>query len=202
LKKGVRYYLSCKVALVASFLLPITLGVPLPFSPVQIIVLELFMDLAASATFVAEPEESGIMKRPPIDPKEKFMNRTMLQSLSIGALSLFAAVSATFLYTWYQTQNIALSQTVAFATWMFGHIFLALNFRSEKEPLVKLGFFSNKVMVLWALLVILTLLVGTNLPFIHNSLRLTYLSLSDWALVIGVSFAATFWMELKKILTP
>jgi Ca2+-transporting ATPase len=202
LKKGVRYYLSCKVALVASFLLPIALGVPLPFSPVQIIVLELFMDLAASATFVAEPEESGTMTRPPIDPKEKFMNRTMLQSLSIGALSLFAAVSTTFLYTWYQTQNIALSQTVAFATWMFGHIFLALNFRSEKEPLVKLGFFSNKVMVLWALLVIVTLLVGTNLPFIHDSLRLTYLSLSDWALAIGVSFVATFWMELKKILRP
>jgi len=202
LKKGVRYYLSCKVALVASFLLPIALGVPLPFSPVQIIVLELFMDLAASATFVAEPEESGTMTRPPIDPNEKFMNRAMLQSLFIGALSLFAAVSATFLYTWYQTQNIALSQTVAFATWMFGHIFLALNFRSEKEPLVKLGFFSNKVMVLWAFLVIVTLLVGTNLPFIHDSLRLTYLSLSDWALVIGVSFAATFWMELKKILKP
>jgi len=202
LKKGVRYYLSCKVALVASFLLPIALGVPLPFSPVQIIVLELFMDLAASATFVAEPEESGIMTRPPVDPKEKFMNRTMLQSLFMGALSLFAAVSATFLYTWYQTQNIPLSQTVAFATWMFGHIFLALNFRSEKEPLVKLGFFSNKVMVLWALLVIVTLLVGTNLPFIHDSLRLTYLNLSDWALVIGVSFVATFWMELKKILRP
>ena len=206
LKKGVRYYLSCKVALVASFLLPIALGVPLPFSPVQIIVLELFMDLAASATFVAEPEESDTMTRPPIGPNERFMNRTMQESLLIGALSLFAAVSTSFLYTWYSNPNLvlaqrmALSQTVAFATWMFGHIFLALNFRSEKEPLVKLGFFSNKVMVLWALLVIVTLLVGTNLSYIHDSLRLTYLSLSDWALVVGVSFLATFWMELKKIL--
>ena len=33
LSKGVRYYLACKAALVASFLLPIALGVPLPFSP-------------------------------------------------------------------------------------------------------------------------------------------------------------------------
>jgi Ca2+-transporting ATPase len=202
LKKGVRYYLSCKVALVASFLLPIALGVPLPFSPIQIIVLELFMDLAASATFVAEPEESGTMTRPPIDPKEKFMNRTMQKSLLIGALSLFAAVSTSFLYTWYQTQNIAQAQTMAFATWMLGHIFLALNFRSEKEPLVKLGLFSNKIMILWALVVVATLLLGTSLPFVHNSLKITNLSLSDWALVIGVSFLATFWMELKKILKP
>lgn len=202
LKKGVRYYLSCKVALVASFLLPIALGVPLPFSPIQIIVLELFMDLAASATFVAEPEESGTMTRPPIDPNEKFMNRTMQKSLFIGALSLFAAVSTSYLYTWYQTQNIAQAQTMAFATWMLGHIFLALNFRSEKEPLIKLGLFSNKIMILWALVVVATLLLGTSLPFVHNSLKITNLSLSDWALVVGVSFVATFWMELKKILKP
>ena len=202
LKKGVRYYLSCKVALVASFLLPIALGVPLPFAPIQIIVLELFMDLAASATFVAEPEEGGTMTRPPINPNEKFMNGPMQKSLFIGALSLFAAVSTTFLFTWYQTQNIAQAQTMAFATWMLGHIFLALNFRSEKQPLAKLGLFSNKIMILWALVVVATLLLGTSLPFVHDSLKITSLSLSDWALAAGVSFAATFWMELKKILRP
>jgi hypothetical protein len=48
--------------------------------------------------------------------------------------------------------------------------------------------------------VAVTLLVGTNLPFVNASLRITSLSLSDWALVLGVSFVATFWMELKKLL--
>jgi Ca2+-transporting ATPase len=200
LRKGVRYYLACKVALVASFLLPIALGVPLPFAPIQIIVLELFMDLAASATFVAEPEESGTMTKPPVDPKEKFMNRSLLSGISIGALSLFAAVTANFLLVWFQTQNLTQAQTVAFATWMVGHILLALNFRSEKEPLVTLGIFSNKVMILWAVLAAVTLIIGTSLPFVHDSLKITNLNLQDWALVIGVSFVATFWMELKKIL--
>jgi len=200
LRKGVRYYLACKVALVASFLLPIALGVPLPFAPIQIIVLELFMDLAASATFVAEPEERGIMNKPPVDPKEKFMNRSMLRGISLGALSLFAAVTTNFLLIWYLTQNLQQAQTLAFATWMLGHILLALNFRSEKEPLVKLGFFSNKVMIMWAVLAIATLVVGTSLPVVHGALKITYLSLPDWGLVIVVSFVATFWIELKKIL--
>jgi Ca2+-transporting ATPase len=206
LKKGVRYYLACKVAVVSIFLLPIALGIPLPFSPIQLIVLELFMDLAASATFVAEPEEEGVMNKPPVDPKEKFMNRTMAVNIGLGALSLFAAVSATYLFTWFSNQNLefaqrlVLSQTIAFATWMLGHIFLALNFRSEKEPLVKLGLFSNKVMVLWALLAAGTLLVGTNLPFVNESLRITSLSIENWALVIAVAFVATFWIELKKLL--
>ncbi len=200
LRKGVRYYLACKIALVASFLLPIALGVPLPFAPIQIIVLELFMDLAASATFVAEPQELGAMKKPPIDPTEKFMNRTMLTTMALGALSLFAAVSTTYLYEWYSTGSLVLAQTMAFATWMIGHIFLALNLRSEKEPLVKLGLLSNKLMLLWALVMGVTLFVGTNLTFLHESLKITSLSLPDWGLVLVISFVATFWMELKKLL--
>ncbi len=200
LRKGIKYYLACKVALVSVFLVPIILGIPLPFAPIQIIVLELFMDLAASATFVAEPGESGIMNKPPNNPREKFLNQPMLRSLFLGALSLFIAVTATYLFAWYTTQNIPYARTIAFATWMFGHIFLALNFRSDKEPLLKEGLLSNKVMLLWALLVFVTLLVGTSLPVIQTALQITGLSLGDWALVIVVAFAATFWMELKKIL--
>jgi Ca2+-transporting ATPase len=200
LRKGVRYYLACKVALVSIFLVPIILGIPLPFAPIQIIVLELFMDLAASATFVAEPAEEGIMNKPPNSPKEKFLNQPMLRSLFLGALSLFLAVTVTFLFAWYTTQSLPYARTVAFATWMFGHIFLALNFRSDREPLIKEGLLSNKVMLLWALLVFITLVVGTSLPATQTALQITGLSLKDWALVIAVSFAATFWLELKKIL--
>ncbi len=199
LRKGVRYYLACKVALVSIFLVPILLGIPLPFSPIQIIVLELFMDLAASATFVAEPAEAGIMNKPPSDPKEKFLNKPTLKTLFLGSLSLFLAVTATFLFAWYTTQSIPLARTVAFATWMFGHIFLALNFRSDQEPLFKEGLLSNKVMILWALLVFVTLLVATSTPVTQTALQVTGLSLQNWVLVIVVAFVSTFWMELKKI---
>ena len=200
LRKGIRYYLACKVALVSIFLIPIILGIPLPFAPIQIIVLELFMDLAASAAFVAEPEEIGTMQKPPINPKEKFLNKTLLKPLFLGALSLFVAVTATFLFSWYTTSDITYARTIAFATWMFGHVFLALNFRSEHEPLIKEGLLSNKVMLLWALLVSVTLIIGTSLPSIQAALQITSLHLGDWPLIIIVTFAATFWMELEKIL--
>ena len=200
LKKGVKYYLACKVALVLSFLLPILLGVPLPFAPIQIIVLELFMDLAASATFIAEPEESNSMKKPPADPTENFLNRKLMISLILGALSLFIAVSTTFLFTWYQTQDLTLSQTMAFATWMVGHILLALNFRSEKQPLLKLGLLSNKLMILWALGSAIILIVATNLQFMNSALKITNLDLTNWAIVLTVCLASTFWMEIKKLI--
>ncbi|MGD6934840.1 MAG: cation-translocating P-type ATPase [Candidatus Bathyarchaeia archaeon] len=199
LRKGVRYYLACKVALVSIFLVPVMLGIPLPFAPIQIIVLELFMDLAASATFVAEPTEKGSMKKPPTEKEDKFMNQSMTRGIFMGAVSLFAAVTATYLFTWFMTQNLPYAQTVAFATWMFGHIFLAFNFRSEQTPLIKQGVLSNKVMLLWAVLAVVVLLVGTNLVFVQQALQITSLSLNDWALVIVISFVATFWMEIRKL---
>jgi hypothetical protein len=55
-------------------------------------------------------------------------------------------------------------------------------------------------MIFWAIVVIVTLLVGTSLPFVGNPLRITSLSLSNWVLVIVVAFVATFWLELKKLL--
>jgi magnesium-transporting ATPase (P-type) len=82
---------------------------------------------------------------------------------------------------------------------MFGHIFLALNFRSDQEPLFKEGLLSNKVMILWALLVFVTLLVATSTPVTQTALQVTGLSLQNWVLVIVVAFVSTFWMELKKI---
>jgi hypothetical protein len=42
--------------------------------------------------------------------------------------------------------------------------------------------------------------VGTNLVVVQEALQITSLSLNDWVLVIGVSFVATFWMEIRKIL--
>ena len=206
LRKGVRYYLACKIALVSIFLVPIILGAPLPFSPIQIIVLELFMDLAASATFVAEPAETGVMNKPPNDPKEKFMNKKFLVSIALGAIGLFAAVSAAYLFTWFQNpalnnpEVIKHAQTVAFATWMLGHILLALNLRSEREPLSKLGVLSNKVMVAWALIVVAVLLLGVTVPFIAGALKITSLNLVDWVVVIVAAVLGTFWLEIKKVL--
>jgi len=57
------------------FLLPALAGIPMPLAPIQIIVLELFMDLAASAGFVAEPKEKDIYTRGPRNPQENIINR-------------------------------------------------------------------------------------------------------------------------------
>jgi P-type Ca2+ transporter type 2C len=200
LRKGVKYYLAVKVALVLIFLLPIILNVPLPFAPIQIILLEMFMDLAASSGFVAEGPESDLMKRLPRDPRAKFLDRGTLTGIFASALSLFVAVSFCYLYTYYQTNNLIYAQTVAFSTWIVSHIFLAFVRRSENEPLLKRGLFTNRVMVLWAIAAVCMLLAAIYLPFLQDLVKVTSIGVFDWAIIVGASFIATIGIEVAKYL--
>ena len=199
LRKGVRYYLACKAALVSIALVPVLLGLPVPFAPIQIILMELFMDLAASAAFVAEPAERDLMHRPPRDPKAKFLDRSMVRSTFVSAIGLFAAVCGVYLATWHSGAGLITAQTMAFATWLLGHVFLAFNLRTEREPLFQVGFFTNRVMVVWALATAALLLVATLVPAAQRLIKVTSLSPAQWALAVGAALAGTFWIEARKL---
>lgn len=200
LKKGITYYLCVKIGLILSFVVPLILSRPFPFAPVQIIVLELFMDLAASATFVAEPIERDVMQRSPYNIKERFINRSMVQKIFTGGACLAVAVMFNYLFVTYTGASLVQAQSTAFATWMVGHIFLAFNMRSERVPLSKIGLFSNKTMLIWTVAAITFLLVVTYIPQIQLSLKLTSLDPLSWLLALGVPFVTIFWMELEKII--
>ena len=200
LRKGLKYYLSVKVALISIFLLPIALGVPLPFAPIQIIILELFMDLAASAGFVSEPAEETIYSRSPRDPKAKFPDRRMIFEIAVSGASLFAAVMLSYFYATWQNLPVTETQTFAFSAWMMGHIVLAFVSRSDNEPLYALGALSNKVMDLWAVLAFCFLLVAVSVPSVGFQLRLSTLSLPQIGLILGFDLLTIGWREVAKLI--
>ncbi len=202
LSKGVRYYLACKLALVLILVVPVVLNIPFPLAPIQIILLELFMDIAASATFVAEPAERNLMSRPPRNPARKFVDREMMLTIMAGSLSLAAAVTFNYLFVYYtKGHDASLAQTVAFGTWLAGHVLLAINLRSTREPLYRLGFFTNPAMLLWAVLAIGFFAFVTLVEPIRNAVHVVSLSWRYWLGILAVAFLATFWMEAKKLAT-
>lgn len=199
LAKGVRYYLACKVALIAVTLAAVLMRLDVPFTPLQIIMLELFMDLGASAAFVAERAERDIMRLPPRDPKAPFLDRPMVLSVFVSAAGLFAAVFAAFYIAWTSYHDIVLAQTAAFVTWLVAHALLAFNMRSERQPMYRLGPFSNRTMVMWAMAAMAFAVLAVEVPFLHDAVKTTFLPPEMWALIIVLSIAGTFWMELVKV---
>lgn len=169
--KGISYYLTVKVALIATFLLPVLFGLPLPFSPIMIIVLEMFMDLAASAGFVAEPAEPDIERRRPRNTAVALIDGASVRTLFFKGACLFAAVMAAYAWATWRELSPQAVQTCAFAAWMVGHVTLAFISRSDRTWVVSLGVFTNHVMNLWAVAVVSFVLLGIYVAQLREALH-------------------------------
>ncbi|MBN9791692.1 cation-transporting P-type ATPase [Pseudonocardia sp. TMWB2A] len=190
LRKGVAYYLACKAGLVATVAAGVLTGMAVPFTPIQIVVLEMFMDIAGSATFAAEPAERDAMTRPPRDPGARFLDRALLGDLAAGAAALFVAVGGLYLVT--------ASQTVAFVGWLSGHLALAWVMRTERTPVLRAGLFANRFLPWWTVVTAVAVWVVTTVPVLRETLRLTPLTGPQWTAAVLVPVAAVAVLELRK----
>ncbi len=201
LRKAVRYYLAIKLALVTTSLVAVLAQLPVPFAPIQIIVMELFMDLGASVAFTTEPPEADVMSQAPRDPRRPFVDAAMRLGILAGAVSLAVAVTAVYLYYgWWRGADQREAQTAAFAAWMLGHLSLAFNMRSERQPLWQLGLFSNRALLVWAGAALLLLVAAVHLPPLQVVLRTTSFGLGQWLVVAAVALLAPAWLEVAKVL--
>lgn len=200
LRKGVRYYITVKLSLVSIFVIPLILSIPFPFSPIQIIIIELFMDVAALGGFVAERGESGLMDKPSKGAGKKFLDKTMINGIAYGSAGLVVAVTLIYLYIYFVSGSVIEAQTAAFSTWILSHVFLAQNLRTENEPLLRKGFFSNRIILLWGLGVVLALIVITIFPDLQILLSTASLTAQDWIMIVLASVVSTFWMEVSKLI--
>lgn len=210
LRKAVRYYLAAKVGLVAASLGAVLVGLPLPFAPVQIIVLELFMDVGASTTFVSEPAEADVMRRPPRDPQVAFLDRSLVAGIIAGGLSLAAAVLVAYLVapqpsvlgvsalTGQDVEPATVARTAAFATWLLGHIVLAAHMRAEREPLLRRGLRMTWPFAAWAVSAIALAALGPSVPFLARRLALAPLDARSWLVVVGAALILPSWWEVWK----
>lgn len=192
LSKSVRYYLACKLGLLASCLAGVLSGVGIPFHPLQIIVLELFVDLGASVALVAEPAEGDLMQRKPRDPRQPFLNRRVLADLFAAAATLFLMVTLAYgiVVRLHQAERSSSSDLVAassFAAWLVGHVALAWVMRSDRVSLYQQGWFSNRMMLLWTVCVFGFLAITLAVPPLRMALVRKALTGTDGLVILATA---------------
>ena len=159
-------------------------GLAFPFAPIQVILLEMFMDLGASTTFIMEPAEADVLNRPPRNPKENLLNMSFNLWVISGAISIFLAVLISYLLGGPMDEEwVTFASSLAFTTWIFGHFLLAFNFRTLREPLFVHGLASNKLMFVWMGAIVLVLVLVLYVGPLAGLMKLT--SLGNKAMFIA-----------------
>jgi Ca2+-transporting ATPase len=194
LRKAVRYYLAVKLALIAvTFAMAVTAR-PLPFSPVQIVVLELFMDLGASIAFVNLPPEGDEMRRRPRDPNARILDRRMLAGITGGGLTLAVVVGVSFLLG-LATVGVAGARTLALICWLVGHAALGVTMGWERRPIVPRDVLANPAMLAWASAAVVFAAALVAWPALEALLHAGPVPVWAGVLAMVVGLAAPLWLE-------
>ncbi|MBU6512716.1 MAG: cation-transporting P-type ATPase [Betaproteobacteria bacterium] len=175
LRRAVAFYLGAKLALVLILVTALALGLPSPFGPAQIVLLEIFMDIGASLAFVSEPSAPQAMLRPPRSPRARFMDRSMVSSLLSVAVTLCIAVLPTYLIL--DEYGVEVARAGAVVAWLTGHALIAWTLRSRPF----LPWKQNPAFPIWAATAIL---VGLLLALTPVGQIVHLAPLPEWALMV------------------
>ncbi|MCD6368720.1 MAG: cation-translocating P-type ATPase, partial [Thermoproteales archaeon] len=198
-RKFIRLLLSANWDEIAVVFVSALLDMPIPFTPAQILWINLLTDGFPALALGLDPPEPDIMKRPPRSPKEKIYEKMELFFLVSVILSLFAWV-APFWIALQLKDTLPEARTLAFTQAVIFELLLALNCRSEKHFVfgnLKI-LLANKSLLLAVLASLVLQLLVIYLPplqYMFNTSPLTYL---DWALVtvfacIAILLSPKFW---------
>jgi Ca2+-transporting ATPase len=200
IRKFVFFLVACNIGEILIIFLSMLAGLPIPLSPIQLLLLNLVTDGAPALALGLEKGEPDIMRRPPRPSAEPVINRDMLLSIIVIAIADTFAVLMSF--TWALSRfpgNVVAAQTVAFATLVCSELLRAYTSRSETYSIFSIGIFSNRWMVLATGGSFLLLLILIYVPFLQPFVDTVPLSLLDWVEMIPFMFIAPAAAEIVKI---
>ena len=92
------------------------------------------------------------------------------------------------------------AQTMVFTTIVISEMFNAFNWRSDKESVSKLGFLTNKPLILAVVSTVILQLIVIYLPFLQSAFHTVPLNLTDWGLIILLGAFTLLLVEgMKKM---
>jgi len=192
IRKFIRYSLTSNAGEIWTLFLAPFLGLPLPLLPTHILWVNLVTDGLPGLALAAEPEERGVMRRPPRPPGEGIFARGMWQhvlfvGLLIGGLSILTQAWA------IGAGEEDRARTMVFTVLTFCQLAHAMAIRSERDCLFTIGIGSNPLLLAAVLATVGLQVAVIYLPVGNTLLHTVPLSAGEMAfclLLPGVVFLA------------
>ncbi|RIL12749.1 ATPase [bacterium] len=195
-RKFIQYSLAGNLGKILVVVLGPLAGLPLPFTPFQILWMNLVTDGVLGLGMSVEPAEAGAMRRPPHRPDESVFARGLAVNIGwvgalIGALGLGVMLAA-----W--RAEMPEWQTMGLTTVIFAQAFQALAFRSASEPLWRIGLRSNPALLAAVLVIVVLQMAVVYAPFLHGWFGTRPLSPGQLVATLAVGSVVLWAAEIHK----
>ena len=199
IRKFVYYLLSCNISEIAIIFLGTMFSPGSPLTAIQLLWLNLVTDGAPALALSTEKGDPDIMRRPPRRVKEPIINRFMLIGILIQiVVDTIVVLSAYFLGLKLHPAQPEYAETMAFVTLSASELLRAYTSRSERNPLLKIGIFSNPYMNYAVLLSLTLLLAVVYIPFLQPIFNTIPLGWSQWKVMLPLLFIPAIAAEAIK----
>lgn len=195
IKNSIQFLLSGNLAGILVVMITSLFGLPLPFTAVQLLFINLLTDSLPALAVNMEKPTGDLLNQKPRSPKEGILTKDFLQTLGIQGALIAVATMAAF-YLGMQINN-GMACTMAFATLCMARLFHGFNcrgsrsiFRLPSNPYSVGAFFVGTLLLMLVLFV----------PALHGLFDIdNALTLTNIGQIVGLAFAPTFLIQLSRI---
>ncbi len=173
-------------------------GSTLPILPIQILWLNMATSITLGLTLAFEPKEVGIMQRRPRRPDQPILTRQLVVRICLVATTLITAAFA--LFYWEQARGATTDEarTIVVNSFVMIELTYLLNCRSLDRSFIRLGIFTNRVLLGGAAAMIGLQLAYTYVPFMQRLFESASLDVAAWFRIVAVAVIGYLLVETEK----
>jgi len=198
IRKVIFFLIPTGVAAIGSILLSIFLDLPIPYTPSQILWINLVTNGFQVIALTFEPGEKGVIHRPPRDPREGIMSRVLIERTVLVGLLISVGVIGMFVYSLKQGASLEEARTVAVTTMVFFQFFQAVNSRSETESILRLNPVGNPMLAYGLFASVLAHLGSIYLAPLQWVFHTKPIGGHQWLQIIAMSLTVILIVEVDK----
>ncbi|MFQ6184781.1 cation-translocating P-type ATPase [Sinorhizobium meliloti] len=198
IRKVIFMLMSTGAAELLLFLLAIPLGLPMPLLPVQLLWLNLVTNGVQDIALAGESPEGDELSRAPRRPSEPIFDRLMIRRIWQSTLVMGAGGFAMFYALLEQGYGESEARNLLLVLFVLFENFQTLASRSERKSVIQLGFLANPLLLLSIAAAQGLHIASMYIPILRETLQVSPISFSDWALLLVAASSALLVVEIDK----
>jgi len=197
--KFVRFQLSTNIGAMLTVMLAPFVGLPLPFTPIQLLWVNIIMDGPPAMALGVDPAQPDMMSHPPRKATDRILKPRLLGKLFVFGLTM--AVGTLGVFKWAQVSGYAdqHAQGLAFTTFVMFQVFNAFNARVARRSTFNANFFRNRMLWLALAGVVLLQVLAMQWTPAQVIFNVESLTPGDWLLATLVASSVLVLEELRKL---